>query len=158
MRKGIAVLIFILLVASGWITWRRLESQQAQERLGEIQSILEGEAEEIGRFESDVLAQAGLLSEIEANLGGLNQGIQEFEAAYPDGIPEELFAGYEDQVTRYNRMVTTYNEAVARYDLIFEAYSGRVTRYNLLVNEANQLAFQVGVPWTIGQWASEFRK
>jgi hypothetical protein len=153
MRKILAVVAFILLIATGWLGWQRLQLQQDRQRLGALQTILQAEAGEIGRFERDMLIQAGMLGNIETDLGGLNQEIEGFEAANPDGIPSNLYKDYESQVNRYNQLVTAYNDALARYNQIFADYKSRVERYNLLAAEANGIAVKIGSNWAVGEWA-----
>jgi len=68
-----------------------------------------------------------------STIDGLRAEIEALEAKYPNGMPPDVYAGYQDLVDRHNALVASSQADVS-------AYNAMVVERNALVTERNGLA------------------
>ncbi len=78
-----------------------------------------------------------LLSEIEDEVTGLKEEVEDYESEYPDVIPEDYYEDYTSAVDSYNEQLDTYNEE-------YDKYISEIDNYNEKVEEANAVAKEIG--------------
>lgn len=107
------------------------------ENKGNAQLVNQIKAEKAAINKFDYKGFKSELDAIQKELAPMQEYLSGIEAQYPNGIPRDMYAEYQNAYTKYQSAALRYNELLNAPE--YQQYQKSVDNYNNLVNQQKQL-------------------